>query len=263
MPIGPITPGNYVTVTPDVVLAQYSSVQAPTATMPVIGADIQALTLVVLNVQNFCLQESADGLARKLDKIDGGTVLGDVDFTGDFLVNSGQVHVAAGAIQIGGGSDVITITGSNVALGNTDLTGGSLCSVSLGGTIVFTTTSDVSVDGAGVFRTSNGGKFRWDTRNKTVADYTANGTNGYEDILPDPPSVDMAITLANTGAAIGQRKRFNAQNVTTHYWAIAYGARTWFMKNAAGSTVVIEFVYDGSGWVVDQWEEGGSGLRNG
>lgn len=263
MPIGPITPGSPVTVTPDVVLAQYSSVQAPTATMVVVGADLQALTLVVLNVQNFCLQESATGLARKLDKIDGGTVSGDVDFTGDFQVNSGQVHVAAGAIQVGASLDVITITGDRVELGNTDVIAGALSSLSHGGTIVLTSTSDTSVDGGGVFRTSNGGKFRWDTRNKSPgSDYTADGTNGYEDILTDPPT-NRAITLANTGAAIGQRKKFNAQNVTSFYWSIAYGAKTWFMKNAAGSTVKIEFVYNGSGWVVDDWEEGGVPTRDG
>ena len=53
MPIGPITPGSYVTVTPDASpLTKYASLQAPTATMDVTAADIQALTLALLNVQN-------------------------------------------------------------------------------------------------------------------------------------------------------------------------------------------------------------------
>lgn len=53
MPIGPITPGSYVIVTPDTgTLLRYDSIQAPTASMGVISADIQALTLYLLNVQN-------------------------------------------------------------------------------------------------------------------------------------------------------------------------------------------------------------------
>lgn len=52
MPIGPITPGSYVVVTPDINPLPYTQVQAPTATMPVISADVQALALEILNVQN-------------------------------------------------------------------------------------------------------------------------------------------------------------------------------------------------------------------
>lgn len=53
MPIGPITPGSPVTVTPDASPTEYASVQAPTATMPVVGGDLQALTLVALNIQKY------------------------------------------------------------------------------------------------------------------------------------------------------------------------------------------------------------------
>lgn len=52
MPIGPITPGSYVVVTPDINPLPYTQVQAPTATMPVISADVQALALEILNIQN-------------------------------------------------------------------------------------------------------------------------------------------------------------------------------------------------------------------
>ncbi len=250
MPIGPITPGSYVTVTPDTVVSEYTSVQAPTATMPVIGSDIQELTLVVLNVQKFCLQESADGLARKLDKLDGGTVSGDVVFSGDVDFQGTGIHRPT----FQGGMEVVS----------GELTLDSTGNLSSSGTNVFASGSDTSFDGTAVVHTTNGGKFRWDTRNKSDGDYTANGTNGYEDILPDPAD-DRTITLANTGAAIGQRKRFNAQavNASGKHWVINYGARTWFLRNVSGSTVKIQFVYDGSGWVVDDWEEGGNATRNG
>lgn len=51
MPIGPITPGSFVTVTPDFAPGVYTSLPAPTATMLVRGSDIQNLTLAVLNIQ--------------------------------------------------------------------------------------------------------------------------------------------------------------------------------------------------------------------
>jgi hypothetical protein len=49
MPIGPITAGSYVTVTPDATPAPLASVTAPTASMPVTAVDIQALALQMLN----------------------------------------------------------------------------------------------------------------------------------------------------------------------------------------------------------------------
>jgi hypothetical protein len=239
MPIGPITPGSFVTVTPDVIGAPYASLQAPTATMPVVGSDLQALTLVTLNIQDYVLGELVSTAATKLDKIAGGTVSGATVFSGD--VN-------------------FTLTADFVS---GDLTFDATSTFSSAGTNVFASGSDTSVDGTAVLRTTNGGKFRWDTRNKSpAADYTADGTNGYEDILPDPPT-DRAITLATTGAAIGQRKKFNAQAVTSFQWVLGATGRTWNLKNATGFTVKIEFVYDGSGWVVDDWEEGGNALRNG
>lgn len=258
MPIGPITPGNYVTVTPDALVAPYLSMQAPTATMPVIGADIQELTLALLNVQDLALGELADALAAMALLFTSA----DLRATTVFNARSGQFVVQAGAIQIGGGADVITVTGSTLALGGTDMTIGALGGISSAGTQVFSSGSDTSIDGTGVLRTTSGGKFRWDTRNKTDGNYVADGTNGYEDILPDP-AAPRIITFQTTGAALGQRKRFNAQNVTSEDWQLQRPGRTWNLRNATGKTVKIQFVYDGSDWVVDDWEEGGNVLRNG
>lgn len=51
MPIGAIVPGSNVDVTPDVSPSYYTLVQAPSATQIVRAQHLQALTLVVLNVQ--------------------------------------------------------------------------------------------------------------------------------------------------------------------------------------------------------------------
>jgi hypothetical protein len=331
MPIGPITPGNYVTVTPDLALAQYASMQAPTATMGVTAADIQALTLIVINVQDFVLGEIGTTGNSKLDKIAGGVVSGDVEFSGLVEFSGAGINrptflglrIATGELEIGsgasmsasgthvfeavsntsfegaaafasgavttfesgsdttfeGGSDTVFESTADVDFQGTgvnrptfqgglrvpggELTLDAASSMSSSGTNAFGSGSDTDFSGTAVLRTSNGGKFRWDTRNKTDSPYTADGTNGYEDILPDP-AANRSITLANTGAAQGQRKKFNAQKVTgANHWVIGYGARSWFLRNVAANTVKIEFVFDGSGWVVDDWEEGGVGLRDG
>jgi hypothetical protein len=174
-------------------------------------------------------------------------------------VRSGQLTVAAGAIQIGTGADAIVITGDSLNLGATDLYGNASCNVALAGAVVFDTASDV--EAAGLLRVT--GKLRLRTSNHPGTDSSADGTGGYEHIFPDP-AANRLVTLAHTGAAIGQRLRFNAQNVTGSFsYAIGYGVKTWFMRNATGNTVILEFVSNGSAWVVDDWAEGGVGLRNG
>lgn len=55
MPIGPVTPGSYVTVLPDVNPNPYTQLQAPSPSMDVVSADIQTLALSILNVQNSSL----------------------------------------------------------------------------------------------------------------------------------------------------------------------------------------------------------------
>jgi hypothetical protein len=114
MPIGPITPGSPVTVTPDASPSLYASVQAPTATMPILGAHLQALTLVLLNIQKV-LDES------KLDLIAGGTVLGPVDFAGiiDFQATG------ANRPQFQGGWRIVA-GGAAITAGDLGLSNGSL-----------------------------------------------------------------------------------------------------------------------------------------
>ncbi len=53
MPIGPVTPGSYTTVTPDTLPAAYASIQVPSPSMPVVASDIATLGLEVLNVQAY------------------------------------------------------------------------------------------------------------------------------------------------------------------------------------------------------------------
>jgi hypothetical protein len=61
MPIGPITPGSPVAVTPDANPAPYTSIQTVTASMPVIGADMQALALQLMNQSNASVVFAAIG----------------------------------------------------------------------------------------------------------------------------------------------------------------------------------------------------------
>jgi hypothetical protein len=51
MPVGTVTPGSLVTVTPDSTPSLYTSLQAPSSTMGVSAAHLQALTLAALNIQ--------------------------------------------------------------------------------------------------------------------------------------------------------------------------------------------------------------------
>lgn len=111
MPIGPITPGSPVTVTPDASPTLYSSIQAPTATMPILGAHLQFLTLVLLNIQKY-LDD------RKLDLISGGTVSGPVDFSGiiDFLATGANRPQFQGGLRVVAGG--IAVTAGDVGLSN-------------------------------------------------------------------------------------------------------------------------------------------------
>lgn len=218
MPIGPITPGFYVTVTPDSVLSQYSSVQAPTATMPVIASDIQDLALVILNVQNFCLQESSIGLNRKLDKIDGGTVSGDTVFTGnvDFQGTGanrpsfqGGLHIVAGGLPITAGD--LTCSSGNIS-GSTDLTIGRdgliARDLTVGRTMVIPLGGELKLLSVVTWRPA-------------IAVTNANhsvGVDSGDSLAPDgadciivPPSVlsaDRDFTVRSAGARAGNRMRF-------------------------------------------------------
>lgn len=228
MPIGPISPGFYVTVTPDSVLSQYSSVQAPTATMPVIASDIQDLALVILNVQNFCLQESANGLVRKLDKIDGGTVSGDTVFTGivDFQATGanrpqfqGGLRVVAGGLAISAGD--LGLSNGNLAV-STDGTIGRDLLVARDLSIARTTTIPVG----GELKILSQVTWRPAVM-MTNANHSVGIVSG-DSLAPDgadlviiPPGVlsaDRDFTVRSAGAKAGNRMRFfsndNAFKVT-------------------------------------------------
>lgn len=194
------------------------------------------------------------------------TGAGTIDIFGGKVIipASGTVEIGTSVLLGGGGGDTVTVNANDLALGNTDLTGGTSCTVSLAGIVVFASTSDFEAAGTSYFS----GKFRFLTMNRSNADFAVSAATGqgYEHILPDNPGGGgRTATLSHTGGVIGQRIRFNAQNVVTgaDNWVIAYGARTWFMRNTAGKTVAIEFVSDGSAWVVDDHHEGGDALRNG
>jgi hypothetical protein len=159
MPIGPITPGTYVAVTPDASPAAYTSIQAPTATMPVIGADIQELTLALLNVQQRVID-------RYLDKILGGTIAGPlvvtdtVDFQatgadrpafqGGLRVVAGGIAVTAGDLSLSNGSASISndLTVGDDALIAGDLQVGQALQLNQ---FVISTDADQHIDGSAPF----------------------------------------------------------------------------------------------------------------
>jgi hypothetical protein len=106
---------------------------------------------------------------------------------------------------------------------------------------------------------------RQSAANHGDADFSVDGTGAYEHIMSGNASLMRGISLSHTGAALGQRIRFNAQKVLVgpNYYILGYGAKQWHLFNTTGRTVVVEFVSDGAGWVVDYWEQGGVALRNG
>lgn len=177
---------------------------------------------------------------------------------GKFTINATD-FVLADNVQIGGGgADVHTVLGSTIQFGSCQILGDT---ISIDTSAVFGASCDAEF--AGILRAT--GKFRNLTTLRGNSDFTADGTTGYEHILADNPSAGRQATLNHTGAGVGQRVRFNAQNVVTgtEDWTLAYGARTWFMRNEAGKTVIIEFVSDGTAWVVDDHAEGGDAMRDG
>jgi hypothetical protein len=218
MPIGPITPGSYVTVTPDSVVSQYTSVQAPSATMPVIASDIQDLTLVVLNVQNFVLGELAVAAARKLDKIDGGTVSGPTVFTGDVDFQGtganrpsfqGGLHVIAGGIAVTAG-DVGLSNGSlsssiDLTVGRDGLIARHL---TVGGTTTIPVGGELKLLGSVIWRPAVA---------MTNANHSVGVVSG-DSLAPDgadaiivPPAIlsaDRDFTVRSAGAKAGNRMRF-------------------------------------------------------
>lgn len=101
MPIGPVTPGNYTVVTPDVLPAEVVSIQTPSPTMPVVAADLAALTLKTLNIKQW-IKEILNG-ARVFNVVLAGTLTpnGGVDIQPGVVVrvrNTGTLQMDAGSI---------------------------------------------------------------------------------------------------------------------------------------------------------------------
>jgi len=193
------------------------------------------------------------------------TGAGTVDIFGGRVIipASGTVEIGTSVTLGGGGGDTVTVNANILALGGSDISQTAAGTGSWAGTYVYTSVSDTEFEAGSVLKMN--GKWRPRTANRSDADFVADGTTGYEHIFPDNPGADRDIDLNHTGAAIGQRVRFNCQNVVTGTfdYVLSVGLRTWFMRNATSKTAAIEFVSDGSAWVVDDHHEGGNALRNG
>jgi hypothetical protein len=218
MPIGPITPGSFVTVTPDVIGVAYASLQAPTATMPVVGSDIQALTLVLLSIQDYVLAQLVATAATKLDKIAGGTVSGPTIFSGtvDFQAVGASRPVYQGGLRIVAGGQVITA-------GDLTLSNGSL---SVSNDLVVGDDALVAGDfsAAGIHTIPVGGRLNLlgsVTLRPAIAvtdavhsvgktSGSALAPNGADTIIVPPAilSADRDFTVRSAGAEAGNRMRF-------------------------------------------------------
>ncbi len=93
MPIGPITPGSYVTVTPDATPAPLASLQAPTATMPVTAVDIQALGLELLNARTE--QTANTGTLAALSGLPNGYTVRVQGNKGEYILSTAGTPYAA------------------------------------------------------------------------------------------------------------------------------------------------------------------------
>jgi hypothetical protein len=193
----------------------------------------------------------------------GGTL--GLGAAGATTINGGVVTIDASGIILGahvtlgsGPSDTIEVRGVLSCLANATFPAGK--NLTLAGATYAPPASSVTV--AGVLDVQ--GPMRNATNNTPPVSTTIDGTMGYEHVFTNAATGDVSINLTHTGAARGQRIRFNAQQVTGLFdYQILYGPQQWFMRNLAGKTVVLEFVSNGFGWVVDQWEPGGVALRNG
>ncbi len=91
MPLGPVTPGSYVSATADTRPAPFTTLTiAPSATMPVIGADLQAFELALVNGQNTSLAD-VTALGTHSGDSDGARVY--VRSLGWFLLNRADAQI--------------------------------------------------------------------------------------------------------------------------------------------------------------------------
>lgn len=177
----------------------------------------------------------------------------DINATGGITIDGSVINLNSGLFRISGST--ITIGGDPAS----HVVEYDVATVNLHGATL-TSTGLVSLTGVTEVKT-----LRQSCATHGDADFSVDGTGAYEHIMTSNASLMRGISLSHTGAALGQRIRFNAQKVLVgpNYYILGYGAKQWHLFNTAGRTVVVEFVFDGSGWVVDQCEQGGVALRNG
>lgn len=211
MPVGPITPGSYTTVTPDSIVAAYASLQSPSPTMLTIAADIAALTLAILNVQKASVSGASGGfysptstvtIAGSLVTFGGagvqfstGQLATNVPLVGDttnlFLSQVGEdCHILA---------DLVTVNG--LSSGGASFSGGVL----FNNTIQFTSTI-----------TPSGGTAHIRKRPASVG-VTTNHTYTIADadtIVANPTAGDITYTISSSGAQPGDRMLVTALRAT-------------------------------------------------
>jgi hypothetical protein len=187
-------------------------------------------------------------------------------FSGSVTISSaGGFQVGGGVTADFGGPATFVATTFNAAVGfaatsATTFTSGSTLggtvaaslvingsmSFNSGGTLGIAAGAEILLDG--LIRPGGSGRMRKRTITTANADATY-GVNDADEFLIPPLGADRTYTLTDTGAGAGDRVRFNAlANTTANNAAIAYGARTWFMRNQTGQIVFLEFIFDGSAW---------------
>jgi len=268
MPIGTITPGSYVTVTPDgSIPAPYASFTAPSATMPVIASDIQALTLMALNIGKM-----------SIDGIHGGTYapsatisIGGLGLSVSSALNipssgvialAGQMSLASGSSFAGSSNffGVYALGDGTTSVGVLQVTQNSSISVLANGTINNTGTIDNKSGSTTIYRSGSAlstsvgatATFHGDVTTDTTSSTVTNGpfqTNGNA-AFTGPTFVTGAVSLGNVvqiGANGGIREHeisvgtgtysINDANVIDATLATVAGNTTiTLVKNAAWST---------------------------
>jgi len=174
----------------------------------------------------------------------------------------GIVEVSSSLVSIGAPTAALTLYANDVSISADTIL------IEKDGPTAITIANSVTITSSGELYqsgfTSLEGVVCYKSQNRTAGDGSAIGGNTtfFEYILPIPGLI-TSIALDSAGAQLGQRVRFNAQkNTSLNHWNITTGGHTWQLRNATGYTVAVEFVCDGSAWIVDEWEEGGKAIRN-
>jgi hypothetical protein len=220
MPVGPITPGSYITITPDALVSLPASFTlTPSPTMAVLSANMQAITLAMV---------SADNLLGQLDY----TFAGVKTFSDNVHIAQTKALVADGTgIELhgtfsGDSGSYTTLTGSWV--------GDSSFSAQLGGVVALT-----------------GRKVLYRTRvaiadaDKTVAVASGAGIDYAGDRFTLPgngagTAVKRTITVKNTSPAVpfeGERITFICNNATNT--VNASGVAYEFVRTDASTIAVV------------------------